>query len=250
LFVSIFDAMVAPKSLHFIQGCHLARRSKQYSKRYGYAVVNYENSHKLVRNIVMNAEFLQLSPPKRLALTHANAVLRDYLGLLLLLDERLASMVLHNREVIIGQMRIAWWNDVIAKPTSGRPKGEPLLTLLGEVEAGGLGDAARSSCTQLLEAWERLLVDDERSEASMATHARLRGDAIFGGYARIAGVNESAVQAATALGTHWAGQTLSPVQKLPRKLRSLSILAKAAVLEQSGNRRAGLALTWHALTGR
>ncbi len=198
----------------------------------------------------MNAEFLHLSAPKRLALAYARADLRDYLGLLLRLDDRLASIVQTNREVLIGQMRIAWWNDVIAKSVNERPKGEPLLALLATIEAAGLGVAAVSSASQLLDAWECLLVDTDRAAATVARHARLRGEAIFGGYARLIGANDAETESAIVLGAEWAVGQGAMTPKLPRSLRPLSILAKAAALEHLGSSSAGLSLTWHALTGR
>jgi 15-cis-phytoene synthase len=198
----------------------------------------------------MNAEFLHLSPPKHLALAYARTDLRDFLGVLLRLDDRMAAMLVNNQEVLIGQMRIAWWNDVIAKPAHARPKGEPLLALLGAVEAAGQGEQARSSCLQLLEAWEVLLVDEDRLAITLDTHAKLRGAAIFGGYARLAGAAEAEIAAVVALGAYWAAQQSHTAPRLPRALRPLSILAKAAALEQTGNKHAGLSLTWHALTGR
>lgn len=198
----------------------------------------------------MHAEFLHLSPPKRLALAYARADLQDYLGLLLLLDDRLASILSNNRETLISQMRIAWWNDVIAKPASARPKGEPLLALLGDIEAAGLGAAVATSCTQLLDSWECLLVDEDRQDATLAQHTQLRGEAIFGGYARLAGAADTEIASVIVFGSQWATRQGNIKPRLSRALRPLSILAKAAALEQLGRSSAGFALSWHALTGR
>jgi 15-cis-phytoene synthase len=203
----------------------------------------------LVSQKVMNAEFYNLSAPKRLALAYARPDLRDFLGLVLRMDDRLASLVQTNREVIIGQMRFAWWNDAIAKSKSARRQGEPLLALLGAIENAGQGEVARASCLQLLEAWEMLLIDEDRQIGTLTTHAKLRGEAIFGGYAILAGVTEK--EAVCVLGAQWATQMDDmPKPRLPKSLRPLSILARAAQLEQSGKGRAGLVMTWHALTGR
>lgn len=198
----------------------------------------------------MKVEESALAPPVRLAIAYARADLRDALSLLLRFDDRIAGVVGRSSEPIIGQMKIAWWHDAIAKTRENRPRGEPLLIELNEIENEDVAGAMR----QILGAWELLLAEEQWSPETLATFAEMRGEGLFGTYLRWIGENAGA-----GLARQWALDDLrqrfgsrvdmsfaQPPETLPlmRSLRPLTILALAATAP------AGFRMTWHALTGR
>ena len=97
------------------------------------------------------AESLPL--PRRLALSYAPRSARDSVLTLMLLDERLATILRQKGEVMIAQVKLAWWRDRLAEDKSRWPAGEPLLDRLRE----GALDA--TALVPLVDGWERLLGD-------------------------------------------------------------------------------------------
>jgi 15-cis-phytoene synthase len=192
-----------------------------------------------------------LPPPARLAVAYAPHPFRGAFSLLLRFDARFASVVGKASEPMIGQMKLAWWRDALLRPSGARPKGEPLLSELGEFES----QITASMVEQLVSAWEILLAEDQWSPETLNKFAGLRGSAIFETYADMVGVQYDV----SSLGAAWAAEDLrmqfgTRVPQLPpraarpnpraRLLRPLTILAMS-VRGVSGPR-----LIWHALTGR
>ena len=238
----------------------------------GYCDLNLDLSRKCVCNTVMNSQNTALTPPSRLALVYAKDQSRVFLELLLTHDVRLAGIISNIKEPLIGQMRMAWWRDVISKPAAQRPKGEPLLaqlTALGETAIGGKTQAAM---LQLVDAWDVLLTDAIWTPDVLQSHARSKAEAIFAGFADVMDVDPCATSMLQA-GEYWALAGLlrhcqtaqqydavtaalaaQPARcSLRRELRPLAILAFAARQEQAagqGNLRQGLRLIFNALTGR
>ena len=199
----------------------------------------------------MKSEESAFSPPSRLATAYARLELRAAFSLLLRFDDRIAGIVGRSTEPMIAQMKIAWWHDAIATAKDDRPRGEPLLIELNEIDNGTLIDAIQ----RLLDAWGLLLANEQWSADILSAFAQGRGDAVFGTYSRWIG-DGSVLQ---DIGNQWAVDDLrlrfgsrvgasatSATQRLPnrRSLRPLTILTLAAT-EPTGVR-----MTWHALTGR
>ena len=221
----------------------------------------------------MNSQNTALTPPSRLALAYAKGKSRAFLELLLTHDLRLAAIISNIKEPLIGQMRMAWWRDVIAKPAAQRPKGEPLLaqlTALGETTIGGI---AQRAMLQLVDAWDVLLTDAIWTPEVLRHHAQFKAEAVFAGFADVMGLAEPSMTRITQAGEYWAlAGLLRHCQTAPqydavtaalaaqparcslrRELRPLAILAFAARQEQAagqGNLRQGLRLIFSALTGR
>ncbi len=175
---------------------------------------------------------------QRLALSYAPASSREDVLNLLLLDQRLASVV-HNRgEVMIAQIKLAWWRERLAEPPSQWPKGEPLLQRL---QAGKIDPACLAP---LVDGWEVMLVETpEASELEELAKARGRAwsGLIAGGSATDA-VKKAAGQWTLAelriANPELAGELdkagKSPElagrpQRLPRSLRPLAVLHALAM---------------------
>jgi 15-cis-phytoene synthase len=199
----------------------------------------------------MTASFEQLSPPQRLAIVYAPAKVRDAFALLLQFDERLSDIVSRISEPMIGQLKLAWWRDALNAAPGQRPKGEPLLSALSELDKPGLTTAAH----KLVDAWEMLLMEEQWSDALLDSFATARGEAVFEGFARLLENNRPV----GAMAQEWAKRDLAarypkampatlalrtealPSQRILRPLTLLVMLSRGV----SGPR-----LIWHGLTGR
>lgn len=62
-----------------------------------------------------------------LALAHTDTADRDALRVVFELDSRLGRIVAGTTEPMLGQMRLAWWRDVLAKPPQEWPEGDQVL---------------------------------------------------------------------------------------------------------------------------
>ena len=100
----------------------------------------------------------ELPDVERLALAHAPRGTRKRVFALLAFDARLAGIVRQAREPLLGQMRLAWWRDHLAKPCNEWPKGEPLLELLSEWQCP-------AALAALADGWEGLLRDSLDEDA-------------------------------------------------------------------------------------
>jgi phytoene synthase len=194
--------------------------------------------------MLIDDEETELSALSRLAVSYAPGRLRRNLAWLLAFDLRMRGVVERAREPLIAQMRFAWWREMLVKPASERPKGEPLLAALAEVEQGEMVNAA----LQLVDAWE--LVAGDPDDADLSRSAELRAAAIFQTYATWAGCSDDEQKIAHMLGVCWAGADSDGLTAKSRKLRPLSILMLGAQLDQRRGKANGPRLVWHALTGR
>lgn len=89
-------------------------------------------------------------------------------------DARLAQVARTTREPRIGQMRLAWWNEVIDDPTASKGRGEPVVDALrisGAVTAPGL--------VAMIDGWEVLVVEPEIDAAALGDYAAGRGGGLF-----------------------------------------------------------------------
>lgn len=176
-----------------------------------------------------------LPPAQRLALSYAPRHARAANLALLSLDARLGSILRTGREPLARQLRLAWWRDVLGKPSGEWPKGEPLL------------DALRQwrdlSCLAVLPAgWEVLLEErlspqvteefaDSRAQAfaclAQELDAERPDDAAGAGriwaLADLASNLSDAAERALVVDI---GRRLTRPPQLPPSLRPLAVLAK------------------------
>ncbi len=164
----------------------------------------------------LTAELLPL--PQRLALSYAPARSREAVLTLMLLDERLASILRNRSEVIIAQMKLAWWRDRLGDDPRAWPEGEPLLDRLKE------WPAAPSTLVPLVDGWERLLADDPPGSAlAEFAEGRARGWSTLAA-ALGSGTDDSSVLKA---GSDWALADLALHLDNPDEARSARELALA-----------------------
>lgn len=176
----------------------------------------------------------ELPPAHRLALAYAPARTRGAVLPLLTLDGRLAAILRKRREVVLVQVRLAWWRDLLAQPVGQWPRGDALLDSLALWR-----DPA--ALVPLVDGWEALLADD-LSPGMIAEFIDGRALA-FAALARELGAADPA--AARDAGRTWAladlaanlsdgaerdlvidfGRTLAPPPRLPASLRPLAVLA-------------------------
>ena len=109
----------------------------------------------------------ELPLAQRLALSYAPGGVRDDLLTLLLLDNRLSAILRQKGEVMITQIKLAWWRDRLGEDPSIWPQGEPLLERLKHLPFAPAG------LVPLVDGWERLL-DEELGEDALRDFAQGR----------------------------------------------------------------------------
>lgn len=125
------------------------------------------------------------------------------LKLLFTLDQRCADICRSTTEVMIGQMRLAWWRDALAVEVGADSQpGEPLL---GEMRAHSGFAALRPHLAAIIDGWEEFIVDPLAADAALLAFARGRGGGLFGGYAAATGhpVENEALAKAGAIWALW-----------------------------------------------
>ncbi|WP_438725835.1 hypothetical protein ACR9YC_07350 [Parasphingorhabdus sp. DH2-15] len=95
-------------------------------------------------------------PLQKLVFAYAKAKERVPFEVIFGLDSQCAKIILSTSEMLIGQMRLAWWRDVIAKSSANRPKGHPYIGLLNQLPDN---DQA-NHLIDLVNCWEAFLVSD------------------------------------------------------------------------------------------
>ena len=113
-----------------------------------------------------------LSAEQRLALAYAPSRARPaWLGLLAL-DQRLAEIVRQAREPMLGQIRLAWWRDLLSQDPSAWPEGEPLVCHIADHLAG-----VAPRLAELATGWEYLLSGEVLTPAQFSGYAAARAGA-------------------------------------------------------------------------
>lgn len=85
------------------------------------------------------------------------------------LDQRFARLVATTTEPMIGQMRLAWWNDALTDESGVRGRGEPVIDALRELNA-----VPPAGLSQWLDGWEALI-----GETDLLAYATGRGRGLF-----------------------------------------------------------------------
>ncbi len=192
----------------------------------------------------------EMTPPTNLAIAYAPLRVRSAFALLLQIDNRLANILRSSREPMIGQIKMAWWREAFGQAPHQRPKGEPLLQALTEID----DLIPHTALEALVLGWEILLGSERWNQEDIDRHSDLRTEAIFQTFADWIGSERDILP----IGRLWALESLrmafperiadnitlppAPIPKV-RALRPLSILALSMRTDS------GLRLVWHALTG-
>ena len=112
----------------------------------------------------------ELPLPQRLALAYAPKAVKEHWLSLLALDARLGAIVRQTKEPILGQMRLAWWRELIEKPERDRPGGDPLVGLLG------CWRGEERALSRLVDGWEALLASETLSADQITAYAEARAE--------------------------------------------------------------------------
>lgn len=187
-----------------------------------------------------------LPPEAELALAWSGPKVRGPLSIALQLDRRLARIVMRTSEPMLGQMRLAWWRDALARPVAERPQGDVVLDAIGVHWAGREGALAA-----MVDGWEELVTAEQLGQEEAAAFGSARG-AFFAAL-----MPDIALERAATAGFRWAvadaaAAVSDPAERaaliaaglaradsggrLPRDLRGLAVLE---VLALRGLRRGG-----------
>lgn len=110
-----------------------------------------------------------LAAEHRIAVGYMAPELRPAMSVYFALDQRLGRIVAKTTEPMLGQMRLAWWRDMFAKPASERPNGDAVLDAVGEHWEGGEG-----ALSSLVDGWEHMLVEPPLDEDALLNFANGR----------------------------------------------------------------------------
>ena len=142
-----------------------------------------------------------------LATLYAPAEVRPALFALHALDLELAAVVATTTEAMLGEIRLAWWREALARLDTAPPPAQPVLAALA---AYALPLGVKGQALEPLEdAFLSLLLDERLAGAALDAQLERRGGTLFGACATALGV---AQPSARALGRMWAlGQLVAPV---------------------------------------
>ncbi len=138
-----------------------------------------------------------LPPEAELALAWSPAKVRGPLSMALQLDRRLARIVARTTEPMLGQMRLAWWRDVLTACVVDRPRGDLVLDGIGVHWAG-----REAPLVALVNAWEVLVTAERLGSDEIAGFAAGRA-AFFADLADDPAPEDLRARLAAA-GTCWA----------------------------------------------
>lgn len=203
-----------------------------------------------------------------MALAYSARELREALHAALALDHRLARIAGQTSEVMLGQMRLAWWRDTLKSPVRERPKGDAVLDRIALHWQG-----REAALVDAVDAWEVLVAAEAMERTDIIAFARGRA-APFAALAE----GEDVAERALAAGLRWALaeaaprlsdsaererfitlglEQLEPRGRLPRALRGIAVLDALAIraLRRGGRplmegRGAALAALRAAVVGR
>ena len=140
-----------------------------------------------------------LDPERSLALFYVPAEKRAALAALWQLDAHLGTVLAAGAQLILTQMKLAWWREALVALDSGPAPAEPTLQLAEQyLLPHGLSGTALSEMTV---GWEHLLVDDLTSD-DLDAYCRRRGGLLFRYSAQLlAGRSSAEIESA---GSAWA----------------------------------------------
>ncbi|WP_336970373.1 hypothetical protein [Sphingobium aromaticiconvertens] len=147
----------------------------------------------------MTADILALVPLPSLLSAYAGRDAARH-RLLWVFDARLAQIVRTTTEPMIGQMRLAWWEDVLSDESGAKGRGEPLLAALRDAKLAG-----HPGLGAMLDGWEALLGDAAPDDLALRAFGVDRGGGLFHALAGEDRAPESLIQA----GAVWALWDLS-----------------------------------------
>lgn len=101
-------------------------------------------------------EASHLPVEQRIALAYTPVSNRPALAAYFALDRRLGQITANTTEPMLGQVRLAWWREMLAKPKAERLSGDAVLDSIGEHWEG-----YDETLSKLLDAWEVFIVAEK-----------------------------------------------------------------------------------------
>jgi phytoene synthase len=171
-------------------------------------------------------------------LVYAPASRRRALSALLRLDDRLANLVQTTSQPALGQLRLAWWREALARLDTQPPPGEPVLQeLAASVLPLGISGA---SLVPIVHGWEVLVEEIELDHEALRRFAEGRGQLFV-----VAGavMGASARDPLATAGQGWALADLArhlrvPAEAAEARAMASALLDKATTVRWSRNGRA------------
>lgn len=111
-------------------------------------------------------------PERALALTYAPAGSRPGVAALFALDDALGRVLRTTTEPALGQMRLVWWRDRLAKLGYEPTPAEPVLQ--GVAELMRTGGVAGETLALIAEGWHVLIVADRLDAEALSAYAEGR----------------------------------------------------------------------------
>ncbi|SFN78491.1 squalene/phytoene synthase family protein [Sphingomonas sp. OK281] len=210
-------------------------------------------------------------PLRALAIGYAPTPARAALASLFALDDKLSGILQTTREPLVGQMRLTWWYEALARLDTATPPAEPVLRdLHATVLPAGVSGARLAGLT---DGWD-VLLEPSLDTAAIDRFAAQRGRQLFDMAGTVLTVADDRIGLA---GEGWALADLSlrlsdPAERAvarssavarldralrgrwPRDARALGAMAlsarfeMSAIVRPSASKRVGR-LAWHRLTG-
>lgn len=182
-----------------------------------------------------------LPPEYEIALSYTPADLRSRMRAFFTLDRRLSQIAAQTTEPMLGQMRLAWWREMLQKPAIERPQGDAALDAIGSYWAG-----RETQLTSLIDGWEALVAAQALDTKVITVFAEGRASPFFS-FVDAASTSQS--QRIAHAGALWAladaainmsdeGERAICIQeglgwdregRLPNELRGLAILEALAL---------------------
>lgn len=113
----------------------------------------------------------------RICVAHTHPAMRGSLRVFLELDHRLARIVAATTEPMLGQMRLAWWRDMLGNSVDDRPTGDVVLDGIGEHWAG-----KEAALIALVDGWEQMLAEPPLGEDDAVLLANGRCSGLLAAY--------------------------------------------------------------------
>ncbi|APG62731.1 hypothetical protein LPB140_07945 [Sphingorhabdus lutea] len=108
----------------------------------------------------------------RMALRFGDRNLQDNLAILYCFDMKMMHIAAQSSEMMIGQIKLAWWRDKLSADFESWPKGEPLLNIISEFTENGEG--LIKACSQLVDMWEEYMIYAEQGDVEIDVMAAMR----------------------------------------------------------------------------
>ena len=149
-----------------------------------------------------SALLTEIGDAERLAVEYCAKEFRPALSAFFALDARLGQIAAKTTEPALGQMRLAWWREVLSQPVHNRPKGDVVLGALSEYWEG-----SEASLIDAVDAWEVLIASEKLSAQEVSTFAEGRVSPLVRIARQISDTNIKDVQRMTEV---WALADITP----------------------------------------